>query len=346
MFPSLDSAFVRTSALYADKTANGARWAGRGGERIAPFALLPGMRAEVRTHDGLARLAGRQAGVVSRRQLRELGYSEAAIGRAVSAARLHRVHRGVYAVGHRLLSAHGRCHAAVLACGPDAVLSHASAAWLWGLQPKLGSLVEVSIPTRGHPRKAIQVHHLLSLGTEDRDKSEGLPVTAIPRTLLDLAATLRRSPLDHAVQRAERLDLLDLGKIDAVLERRRGAPGTVALRRALEIYRAPVFARSRPERLFLDLVKKAGLPHPAINTYVAGHEIDAYWERERFAVEVDGWDAHRSRAAFEQDPVRQEELKLAGIDSIRLTARRIEREPARVAERLAILLDRRRGELQ
>jgi hypothetical protein len=278
--------------------------------------------------------------------LRELGYSETAIGRAVAAARLHRIHRGVYAVGHRRLSAHGHGRAAILACGPDALLSHASAAWLWGLQPRLGSPVEVSIPTRGHSRKAILVHHLLTLGEEDRAQREGLPVTALPRTLLDLAATARRSRLDHAVQRAECLDLLDLGAINAMLGRRRGAPGTVALRQALEIYRDPIFARSRPERLFIDLVKKAGLPRPAINTFVEGHEIDAFWERERFAVEIDGWDAHRSRTAFEQDPVRQEELKLAGIDSIRLTARRVEREPAQVAARLGILLARRRNELQ
>ena len=93
-------------------------------------------------------------------------------------------------------------------------------------------------------------------------------------------------------------------------------------------------------------MKKWGLPRPAINTFVEGHEIDAYWERERFAVEVDGWEAHRSRAAFENDPIRQEDLKLAGIDSIRLTARRIEREPALVAKRLGTLLKRRRRELQ
>ncbi len=171
-------------------------------------------------------------------------------------------------------------------------------------------------------------------------------MTGVPRTLLDLAATTRRSLLDHAVQRAERLDLFDIAAIDAILERRRGAPGTVALRQALAIYRDPIFARSRPERLLLDLVKKANLPRPAINTYVEGHEIDAYWERERFAVEVDGWDTHRTRAAFENDPIRQEELKLAGIDSIRLTARRIEREPAVVAKRLGMLLARRRRELQ
>ena len=167
-------------------------------------------------------------------------------------------------------------------------------------------------------------------------------MTALPRTLLDLAATVRSTRLDHALQRAERLDLLDVAAIGAMLERRCGAPGTASLRKALEIYREPVFARSRPERLLLDLVKRWDLPRPAINTYVEGHEIDAYWEQERFAVEVDGWEAHRTRAAFEDDRIRQEDLKLAGIDSIRLTPRRIEREPALVAKRLGTLLARRR----
>jgi very-short-patch-repair endonuclease len=112
-----------------------------------------------------------------------------------------------------------------------------------------------------------------------------------------------------------------------MLRRRHGERGTGRLRRALRIYRDPAYSRSRTELLFLDLVKKAKLPRPATNTFVAGHEIDAYWEAERFAVEVDGWDTHRTRKAFESDPLRQEDLKLAGIDSIRITARRIEREP-------------------
>jgi very-short-patch-repair endonuclease len=97
--------------------------------------------------------------------------------------------------------------------------------------------------------------------------------------------------------------------------------------------------------LFLDLIKRAGLQRPAMNTFVAGYEVDAYWEAERFAVEVDGWDTHRTRQAFEADPLRQEDLKLAGIDSIRITARRIEREPKVVGQRLRRLLAHRRKEL-
>jgi hypothetical protein len=299
------------------------------------------MREEVRTHQRLAALAAKQHGIVSARQLRRLGYSASAIERAARAGRLHRIHRGVYAVGHARLTKQGRCLAAVAAAGSGALLSHASAAWLWGLLSSCPAEPELTVANRRHRRRAIRTHYSSALVADDRARHEAIPVTAVPRTLLDLAATTWSSQLDRAVQRAERLDLLDVAAIEAILERRRGAPGTAALSQALEIYRDPVFARSRPERLFLDLVKKAGLPRPAINVYVAGHEIDAYWERERFAVEVDGWEAHRTRTAFENDPVRQEDLKLAGIDSIRLTARRIEREPSQIAERLAILLARR-----
>jgi hypothetical protein len=180
----------------------------------------------------------------------------------------------------------------------------------------------------------------------ERGSSERIPVTSPSRTLLDLAASNRGRRLQQAIEKAKRMDRLDLAAIDDLLRRRRGASGTRRLREAVEIYRDPAFSRSRAELLLLDLVKRAGLPRPALNTFVAGHEIDAYWDAERFAVEVDGWDTHRTRAAFEEDPLRQENLKLAGIDSIRLTARRIEREPTVVGRRLKRLLTRRREELR
>jgi hypothetical protein len=174
---------------------------------------------------------------------------------------------------------------------------------------------------------------------------ERLPATALPRTLLDIAAACRPWTLNDAIERAERLDLLRLDEIDAMFDRRRGARGAARLRTALDIYRDPIFSRARSERLFLDLVKAVGLPRPAINFNVAGYEVDAYWPAERFAVEIDGWDAHRSRASFERDPLRQEALKLAGIDSIRITARRIEREPRPLGRRLGRLLQQRRQAL-
>ena len=130
-----------------------------------------------------------------------------------------------------------------------------------------------------------------------------------------------------------------------MLKRRRGHRGAARLRNALAIYREPGFFRARSERLFRRLVRQAGLRLPVLNTWVDRFEIDAYWEEERFAVEIDGWEAHRSRRAFENDRLRQEEMKLAGIDVIRISARRIETEPAAVGQRLALLLTQRRREL-
>lgn len=304
------------------------------------------MREEMRSHAPLAELAQAQYGVVSFRQLRRLGFSTGAISRGRSAGRLHRIHRGVYAVGHTNLADHGRCMAAVLACGPRALLSHESAAWLWGLFPTCPFEPEVSVPDTGRPRAGIRAHRIAPLATDESGTQERIPVTSLPRTLLDLAATGRGRRLQQAIEKAKRLDLLDLGEIDDLLDRRRGASGTRRLREALEIYRDLAFSRSRSELLFLDAIKKAGLPRPALNTFVAGHEVDAYWRAESFAVEVDGWDTHRTREAFEADPLRQENLKLAGIDSVRITARRIEREPGAVGQRLARLLAQRRQERQ
>jgi predicted transcriptional regulator of viral defense system/very-short-patch-repair endonuclease len=303
------------------------------------------MREEMRSHGELAKLAGRQYGVVSHSQLLRLGFSKSAVGRLCSAERLHRVHRGVYATGHADLSSHGRCAAAILACGRGAILSHASAGWLWGLFPRNPNRIDVIVPGGGRLRAGIVTHRVTSLVSEEWGRMDRLAVTSLARTLLDLAATGPERRLEDAIEQAERHGDLDLHAIDLLLRRRMGERGTAALSGAVEIYRDTAFKRSRAERLFLDLVLDAELPRPAMNVFVAGHEIDAYWEAERFAVEVDGWGTHRTRAAFESDPLRQENLKLAGIDSIRFTARRIEREPRVVGQRLARLLWRRRQEL-
>jgi hypothetical protein len=226
------------------------------------------------------------------------------------------------------------------------MLSHESAAWLWGLIVRWPGNLEVTVPRRGHAKGDVGIHHSTILRDDDRAVVDGVPVTAVARTLLDLAARRGSRRLTGAIDRAERLDLLDLDQIDELLRRSGRHRGKRRLEKGLEIYRDPVVSRARSELLFLDLVKKAGLPRPAINTFVAGHEIDAYWEKERFAIEVDGWEAHRTRRAFEADPVRLENLKLAGIDSIRVTARRIEREPESVAASLRRLLDMRRNDLR
>jgi len=172
-----------------------------------------------------------------------------------------------------------------------------------------------------------------------------VPTTSVPRTLLDLAISLPRKRVESQLERAERLGLLEIDAIDSLLARSGRHPGRKNLRVAMSIYRDPAFTRARSERLLLAIVKHAGLPKPAVNAFISGHEIDAYWERERFAVEVDGYETHGTRAAFERDPIRIEDLKLQGIDAIRITARRLEREPDQIGARLRTLLEQRRRAL-
>ncbi len=300
----------------------------------------------MRSHAELAELAERQYGVVTFAQMRGLGFSKAAIGRACAARRLIRVYQGVYAVGHEALPRRGRCFAAVLACGAGAVLSHGAAAWLWGLLPTLPERIDVTVPRKGGRQPRIAVHHCASLQPAEYGVLVRIPVVTVERTLLELAAGHRTWDLNSAIERAERRQLLDIGAIDAMLHRRRGARGAARLRLATEIYREPVFSRARSERLFMAMVKAAGLPRPAINTWVGKFEIDAYWEAERFAVEVDGWKAHRTRRAFEGDHLRWEEMKLAGIEVVPISARRIEKRPGEVGGHLRTLLDRRRQALR
>lgn len=195
-----------------------------------------------------------------------------------------------------------------------------------------------------HRRPGIRVHRAVAHGSE-WGHIDRLPVTALHPTLLGIAATQPVSRLNSVLDRAKRRGLLDLDSLDRYLMRRSRTPGCGQLKSAVDLYRDPVFDRARSELLFLDLVKKAGLPQPGLNTWVGEFEIDAYWEAERFAVEVDGWETHGTRQAFEEDRVRIENMKLAGIDAIRITARRIERDPREVARRLRLHLDRRRAEL-
>jgi len=152
--------------------------------------------------------------------------------------------------------------------------------------------------------------------------------------------------LRRAIERSEELRLFDLGPVDSLLARAGGHPGTGRLRRALALYRPPAFTRSELERRFLELVQKAGLPAPSTGFNELGYELDVYWRAERFAVELDVYETHGSREAFESDRLRQENLKLSGIEMIRVTGPRLDREPAEVIERVALLLKGRRRELR
>jgi len=289
-------------------------------------------------------LAEQQHGVVSIRQLeRMLGYSRKAVQRDVASGRLHPLHRGVYGVGHRRLSPYGHSLAAVLACGPNALLSHGSAAWLWGISRYGPAPLHVTSPIPRKPRSPIRLHHSRILTEADRRIEENIPLTSLPRTLLDCAAEYRLPRLQRMLERSEELGVFDLGPVEELLERSGRHKGRRGLRRAIALYAPVPFTRSGFERRFFEAVLKAGLPRPSTNYVEAGFELDVYWPERRFAVELDTYATHGTQAAFERDHLRDEDLTLAGIELIRVTDVRFHREPEAVLERVATLLARRRS---
>jgi very-short-patch-repair endonuclease len=171
---------------------------------------------------------------------------------------------------------------------------------------------------------------------------DGIPVTSPARTMLDLAANPRRD-LGKLLRRADDLQLLDRRRFEALLTRTRGHKGHAKLGEALRIYKPEeATVRSDLERRFRDLVLAAGLPTPQTNVVVAGYELDVYWEAEGFAVELDTYGTHGSRLSFEQDPERDDDLLLAGIELIRITDVRLRREPRETIARVTAHLERRR----
>jgi hypothetical protein len=290
----------------------------------------------------LAELATKQYGVVATRQLAALGYSKSSVAKAAQAGRLHRIHRGVYVVGYRRLSWHGRCMAAVLASYPS-VASHLSAAWLWGIIRNRPGTIHVTCPASRRARRPFVVH-ASDLPEVDRTIREGIPVTSVARTVLDLAIEGSARDIRRQIQRADDFKIFDLREMRALLARSNGHRGQAKVEAALDGYRPEhVFTRSGLERRFLELVREAGLPEPAMNLFVAGHEIDAYWATERFGVELDVYATHGSRLSFEEDRVRDDELLQAGIETTRVTGPRLDREPAAVVDSIRRHLGRRAG---
>jgi hypothetical protein len=170
-------------------------------------------------------------------------------------------------------------------------------------------------------------------------------VTSVARTALDLAAIVRFRNLRRLIRRSEELRVFDLDDFRSVLARNRGHRGAFPLDRALDIYEPPRLTRSELEREFLAYAEEFGLPRPVSNFAAAGFELDVYWPELRFAVELDVYATHGAHEPFEEDRLRDEDLKLAGIELTRVTGRRFEREPRQVMERITRLLDQRREQL-
>jgi very-short-patch-repair endonuclease len=283
------------------------------------YQLPPGL-------DGpIAALADRQDGIVEHGQLVALGYGADAIHHRIRAGRLHPRYRGVYSVGHRILTPKGHIRAAVLAYGPQAVASHYSAARLWNLWHSNRVKYDVTVPgTSRKSRPRIRVHRARRLHPDDITEIDGIPVISVARTILDLAALLRPSALVKLIEQAEREELFDLRAIDAVLSRAGGHRGAKRLKRALKAYRPPPTTKSGLERRMLRELHAAGMPKPTINTLVAGHEADLYFRAARLIVEVDGHPYHDSPRAFETDRIKDAAWQRAGQAVIRITDERME----------------------
>lgn len=289
----------------------------------------------------MAELAARQWGVVSLAQLRALGIAAGAVEHRVRAGRLHRVHRGIYAVGHGRLGREGRRLAAVLACGPGAVLSHRSAAAHWGLLDTAAALIDVTAPRGRGGMAAIRLHRSRSLDARDTTKHEGIPITTVARTLLDLAATVQSHRLERALAQAEHLRLYDHRAITAVIARSNGHRGTAALAKATA--REPKWTRNDFEARFLRLVRDGGLPEPLANHVLdapdhPGIKVDFCWPSHRLVVEIDGWETHGTRAAFLADRRKDAALQAAGWRVLRFPWDDVKHDPATVLDRVRTIM--------
>ena len=244
----------------------------------------------------------------------DLGLGSYAIDHRIRTGRLHVIHRGVYALGHADLSARGRNVAALLAAGPQAVLSHRSAGALWRITPPPAT-PEVTIPAkRRRSRPNLTIHRTASLDARDVRLHDGLRLTSPKRTLQDLARVM---DVERATAEAQVLGLIPRDTTDT--------PPT----------------RSELERRMLALLRDAGLPPPRVNTLIGAYEVDFAWPDHRVVAELDGWAAHSTRLAFERDRRRDAELQAAGYAVLRFTWRQVRDTPIRIAGRIAQVLGRR-----
>lgn len=249
---------------------------------------------------------------------------------------LHPLHRGVYAWGHPLIARRGRWMAAVLACGPTAVLSHRDAAAHWGIRKSARREIDVTVVARGRKgHDGITLHQVRSMDRGDHGLMERIPVTSLPRTFLDLAEVVKARELQRALEEAERLRLLDVIAIEQLLARSPGRRGTKPLARALTDWTDPPPTRSEFERIFLDFCDHAGLPAPVVNSVIAGFEVDLAWPEQKLVVELDSREWHDNATAFETDRVRDAVLQLdEDYRVVRVTWRRLRRESEAVARSL------------
>jgi predicted transcriptional regulator of viral defense system len=309
----------------------------RSGRRYSPQGALEWLISE---------LAFAQHGVLALAQLVEFGLSARAVRDRVAAGRLHRVHAGVFAVGHAPLTRQGHYMAAVLACGEDAGLACREAAALRHLRAGNRATVDVISPRRaGRGLRGIDAHTSSTLLPRDIEKVDGIPCTSVARTLLDLAAVLPRRAVERAFDQAEVLRVLDARAIEDVLRRTHGHRGNATLRSILRDHApASTLTRNELEEAFLAICDAAGLPRPAVNARIAlepgGYEADFLWRAEGLIAEADGRAAHATGRSFEHDRRRDQRLMLAGYRVVRFARSQIVEDPGSVRDTLQGLLRR------
>jgi very-short-patch-repair endonuclease len=297
------------------------------------------MRGECR-HDpadrAIGALAELQYGVVTRSQLSELGLGRRAIDHRLELGRLCPIHRGVYTVGHRLLTRNGRWMAAVLACGPDAVLSHRAAAALWGIRG--GTRIEVTVPRGRRGPRNIKLHWT-DLPDDETTTHHQIPTTTVPRTLLDLSAVVTRDELRAATRQADHLRLTDPLWLGDLIERYPRRPGLPSVKAVVEeAQHGLTRTRSELEERFQAFLIRAGLPLPRTNAIIEGLEVDCVWPEHRLIVELDGHATHAPAHAFEADRARDRKLEAAGWRVIRITWRQLHDTPDEVERDMRCLL--------
>ena len=274
----------------------------------------------------VAALAARQHGIVARCQLLALGLGPGTIEYVLDTGRLHRVYRGVYAVGHSRIGYYGRCTAAVLASGDHAALSHRAAGQVHGL--RTGSWIEVTVPRGRHGPRGIRLHE--TRRTPPTEIVHGIAVTTVGRTLVDLADVLSHTRLEMAFADAERLRILDLAAVQPI----RGRTG----RRRLEAVLAGlVSADTQPglEQRFAAFLRNYDFPWPVFNVLVEGILVDVYWPKYRVIVELDSYEHHgKARKPFEDDRAKSNELQLKEYKILRVTSRMLD-HPGELAAQLA-----------
>lgn len=286
-------------------------------------------------------VARRQHGVVARRQLVELGLGKEAILHRVRSGRLHAIWPWVYAVGRRELTQRGVWMATVLSCGRGALLSHTSAAELWGIRPHGRGWPEVSIPSDRSigRRDRMRVHRRAGLDEASVTRRLAIPVTSPSLTLIDLSPRLTQSQLERAVNEADRLDLLDPESLREELARAGRRPGIAVLRRLLDPLTF-LLTDSELERRFLPLARAAGLPVPVTGARVSGYRVDFYWPNLGLVVETDGLRYHRTPSQQAADRRRDQSHSAGGLTPLRFTYDQVAREPEQVRATLAAVAER------